>query len=434
VVIGHVFLLTWHDARTYPGIDLRAKVVGARRLVKGLDPYYDPRLELPPDPLRMISVNTYSPALLVLYVPLRNLSWNEQRLTYFAFDWLAVMLCFALLAGVFPAEASTATLCFCFALLIIGDYSFRIHLERGQYYVGLSLLAALASVFIRRRDDSWIYAAPLALLILLRPTYAISAVGFYIWGRRRYAMRAVVVLCVLILLLLPLTGIKVWKSYFASIQNVQKKALMAFDGMAPRGEALAANVSTIEGVDFSKRMDLHGYEADRTFIGFANGSVRTKFTDPLVNWLGRRSSRAIATMNLVGLLSMAALSLTIMFGLGKCPQTSLIPIAFAFLMPMNLEFFGPQRFAYADVTVLVPLMLVLAAVLGNKGAGGPVLVGTLLGFGAALPWLALHLNTHVQLASVVKYVSTVAILNIVCARQAWTAWREKESVPAVAES
>jgi hypothetical protein len=65
VLIGHVVIQTVGDLDTYPGIDLRAKVVGARLLLRGMNPYYDFRHELHPDHLRILNADTYSPALLL---------------------------------------------------------------------------------------------------------------------------------------------------------------------------------------------------------------------------------------------------------------------------------------------------------------------------------------------------------------------------------
>jgi len=94
IVVACVLARTIEDLRSYPGIDLRAKVVGARLLLRGMNPYYNYRIESHPEHLRMLNEDTYSPPLLLLYAPLCELSWKTQRVIYFLVDWIAILLCF----------------------------------------------------------------------------------------------------------------------------------------------------------------------------------------------------------------------------------------------------------------------------------------------------------------------------------------------------
>ena len=55
LLICYVFVLTARDLATYPGIDLHGKVVPARLLLRGMDPYYDFRREMHPDHLRTLN-------------------------------------------------------------------------------------------------------------------------------------------------------------------------------------------------------------------------------------------------------------------------------------------------------------------------------------------------------------------------------------------
>ena len=192
VVICHVLMVTIRDLENYSGIDLRDKVVGARLLIRGMNPYYDFSSELHPEHLRILTVNTYSPVLLLFYAPLCELNWKVQRVIYFALDWIALLLCYVILARIFPSQSPRTALWLGFVLLFIADFGFRFHLERGQYYVGITLLTVIASVCLMRKPDSWLRAIPLALLVLLRPTYAASIIGAFLLHQKRHAAHAVV--------------------------------------------------------------------------------------------------------------------------------------------------------------------------------------------------------------------------------------------------
>lgn len=416
VVIGCVLIQSVRDLETYPGIDLRAKVVGARLLIRGMNPYYDFRHTLYPDHLRMLNADTYSPALLLFYTPLCELNWGAQRVAYFVADWAAMLLCYVVIARIFPKKASRAALWAAFVLLFIAGFGFRFHLERGQYYIELALLTAAASVYLFRKSDTWFHAIPLTLLVLLRPTYAICIVCVFVLRRTRHAVLAACLCVLLFAATLPLVGLTDWKNYFASIRANERETLDATYVTPPTPSSVALS-KVVEGIDFSNSMTGPGYLADRTLIGLARSSVSPGLAR-LVHCIAPSESK-LERLNTVCLLLMLCIDLAVMFGLARGPVVGLIPIAFIFLAPLNLELFAPQRFGYCDVTILAPLLLILAAGLGKRKRGGWAVYGAILTAGFAIPWLAFHLDIHVQLVSFFQYVGILAALNVICIIEAW---------------
>jgi hypothetical protein len=157
VVICHVTIVTIHDLENYRGIDLRAKVIGARLLSWGMNPHYDFCHEPHEDHLRMLATNTYSPALLLRCAPLCELDWRVQRFSYFPVDWVAILRCYVKLARIFPKRASGTALWAGFVLLLVADVGSRFHLERGQYYVEFALLTtSLRFTCFASRTRYWI--------------------------------------------------------------------------------------------------------------------------------------------------------------------------------------------------------------------------------------------------------------------------------------
>ena len=416
VVIAYVLVLTFHDMETYPGVDLRAKVVGARLILRGMNPYYDYRHEVLPDHLRMLEANTYSPVLLLFYAPLCELGWKVQRAVYFLVDWSALLLCYVILARAFPKRASRTALWIAFVLLFIADFSFRFHLERGQYYVEVALLTSLVSISLFRRSISWSGALPLALLMLVRPTFVICIAGVLFLRQFRYASKVVVLGGLLFAVLLPIVGLKDWKYYVATVRANQSEMLA--DAYA-QGSQQAARSSTkvLEGVDFSRSLSGPGYLADRTLIGVARGSV-----SPALAGLVHRvapSVRSLQRMNALCLLLALCFDLAVMYFLARGQSPDLISIAFVLLAPLNLEIFAPQHFGYCDVMICAPLLLIMAAYLEKDNLGGWSFYAAILLMGAGIPWLAFHFDKHVPLVSFSKYVVILTVLNGACLSEGW---------------
>lgn len=368
----------------------------------------------------MLTTNTYSPVLLLFYAPLCELDWKVQRVIYFAFDWIALLLCYVILARIFPAQSSHTALWLGFVLLFIADFGFRFHLERGQYYVGLTLLTAIASVCLIRKPDSWLRAFPLALLVLLRPTYAMSIIGAFLVHRTRYAAHAVVLCGLILATTLPLVGLNDWKGYLAAIRANENEALDDAYAQSPKPAAEAQN-EVLEGVDYSKAMAGPGYLADRTLIGLARSSV-----SPALARLVHRvapTKQSLKRLNTACLLLALCFNLAVLFCLARGNLSSLIPISFVFLAPLNLELFAPQKYGYCDVMILAPLLLIVAASLKSGKLGGRLLYIVILAVASVIPWLAYHFDKHVPLVSFSKYFVTLAILNCVCVKEAWDVLR-----------
>ncbi len=411
VVLGHVLVQTVRDLETYPGIDLRVKVVSSRLLARGMNPYYDFRHVSQPAHLQLPSDDTYSPVLLLMYEPLSESNWRMQRAVYFLVDWSAILLCSLVLSRVFPKGASRTALWIAFVLLFIAAFGFRLHLERGQYYVELALLTALASASLLRRQNQWFHAWPLALLVLLRPTYAICLVVLLFLRRVRYAVYAAGIGLLLFAATLPLVGVGDWGKYLAAVHADERATLDAVYGMTPESAA-ALDGQTMDGIDFSRSLAGPAAFVDCTLVGLARGSVSPVLTR-LVHRIAPTENR-FERLNTGCLLSMLIFNLTVLYGFWRSRAQGPVPIAFAFLAPLNLELFAPQHFGYCDVLLLAPLLLMLASVLSRGSRGGWFFYGALLAVGFLMPWAALRWDWHVQLFSFLQYVGLLAILNGVC--------------------
>ena len=146
---------TIRDVDQYGGTDLRIRVVGARALTRGLNPYTlsqsadtDPLLR-DPDHVQL-SRCTYPPTLLLFYSPFSELSYPVQRKLWALLEWSAFFASVWLLSSLIHDSAARVWFWIVAAGLFGGSAFWRLHVERGQYYVFVVFLLSLG-YFLQRK-------------------------------------------------------------------------------------------------------------------------------------------------------------------------------------------------------------------------------------------------------------------------------------------
>lgn len=382
--IAAVFSLSLRDARRYPGTDLRCRIVGARLLLAHRNPYPDPGAFEPDPYYRMFNDNTGSPALLLLYAPLRSLNYSAQRITYFALDWLCLALLFLLTRSWVPPPRRSAHL-LAFTLLVVADYGLRLHLAEGQYYVILAVLIAATIQAWRDGQPRWRGAAALAAVLLLRPSFLIVLPALWLLGLRKHLGRASVATALLLVPILAAFGTQPSREYFSTVRTLQQQRIQSiFDfssGYSSGPSTAAASppnppqaspdlarsaYSVVEQHDFSRKL-ASNYAVSRSSIGLCSIQQTLRpicaraFQSPRRFTLA--NTFALATVALGGLLLAWRLRST----------APAIRLGFAFLLPILLESFGPPRYAYSDVT-LAPILLLLVAELLSSPLRSPLAI------------------------------------------------------------
>lgn len=109
------FIVDLHSTLTYPGSDLRSRVVGARLMLEGIDPYifkwqpdlsewfYDP-LDLPP---KLVSRLSVPPTVLALHAPIAGLSYLQQKVIWLLIQWISFVGTVAIFLNASRSRAST---------------------------------------------------------------------------------------------------------------------------------------------------------------------------------------------------------------------------------------------------------------------------------------------------------------------------------------
>ncbi len=169
---------------------------------------------------------------------------------------------------------------------------------------------------------------------------------------------------------------------------------------------LPATPTTIEGVDSRKYLKLDGYVQDQTFIGMS-GHIE------ILRVLMLKHQRTAMLVNSGLLLICAFLGLFITLKGSKFTSQYLLT-AWIFLLPFDLETFGPQRYPYSNVLLVLPAAMLMFAALQRRAQPNNRL---LLGFAALATISALLSRTPygpVALITTVGFFTVVLALSGVC--------------------
>ncbi|MBD3243891.1 MAG: DUF2029 domain-containing protein, partial [Chitinivibrionales bacterium] len=207
-----------HDYNAYSGTDLRIRIVGARAMLRHINPYrLDHSTSLPqtlqdPDQYFVgLSRCPYPPTLLLLYAPLSLFPYRIVRVISMLLEWAAMVMTIALLAR--TLRTSRLRLFFVSAALIgfAGSYQWRVHVERGQYHIFATLLLAWGAYLLSdKRRDHWICGVPFGILLSFRPTVLVLLVILALARAYRTVSAAVATAVVLVIITLPVAGLETW--------------------------------------------------------------------------------------------------------------------------------------------------------------------------------------------------------------------------------
>jgi hypothetical protein len=343
---------TLFDVRSYCGIDFRNRVVGARVLLRGenpytfrwqpgmpeelLDPIFDQRT-----PLHRLTV---PPTTLCLYALVAGQPYPALRLLSWAAEWAAMLASIALLARMVPGQR----LRFCFLLvagyLFLPAYFWRLHVERGQVYAFHLLLLTVGAYFARKdRLDSARAGIAFGLALALRPNFLLLVPAFAVLGRWRTAAAALATFTGAVLLTLPLAPPNVWRSYLDMgnlyyLSTWNPEALPSFPPPPVPDKPL-------EGYAFPNGLNL----VDSTSLPI----LYQLFHEPL-GW-------PVVDVGLVCKVMLVALGL-ILLGLlyrSRRRHSPRLTLAMIAVFLVDSEYLLPHRWEYVDVMFLLPLGLLL---------------------------------------------------------------------------
>ena len=254
------FLVTVRNGFQYSGVDLRGRVVAARAIRMGLDPYqYEWRewmSKLLLDPGRRHpgpSRATDPPTLLMLCVPLSGFPYRPGARSGYCWSgrpWWPAWRSWSKSCGRGRRGLpSWRWACFSSCVATSGD-----SMSSGQFYVFVLLRMSLGTrSLVQNRRDGWLTGIVFGLAAALRPTFFLMALPLAVLGYRKAAAVTAATLGVAIALTLPWVGLQPSASDPSTMRVWEQTALSGHraEDFPMRTYGPAQPVSRIaEGVDF----------------------------------------------------------------------------------------------------------------------------------------------------------------------------------------
>jgi hypothetical protein len=356
VVLAMTFLngiASVYDGRNFSGYDLRIRVVGARLLLRGIDPYtysssrdYPPQLQDPGQQFRGLSRCPYPPPLLLVYAPLSPLPYPVQRGLWMGLEWLALLAVIAL-ASRLSHSARVRFLTAALGLgLVASSYVWRFHVERGQYYVFIALLLVLGlRLLLRCRRDHLGAGILFGLAIALRPPVAVLLVPLFVRGLRRTALAGGITAVLCVVATLPLSGPAAYGNYLRMATEWEKIML-----------------------DWSYAERQYGPMPRETGVvdGFRNGALELRGQNWTVGLLLSQARRPALFQTPAGQKVVYVAVLALWLGLFYLanrvrPFSVRETVQAAVWLTVLTDYFLPMRVEYADVLYLLPMTLAMPA-------------------------------------------------------------------------
>jgi hypothetical protein len=245
------------NVRLYGTVDLRPRVVGARLLHQGLDPYtfrWSPRYpetlhDLMADPEFPYSRVSMTPPVVLLHEVTASLPYATQRVLWFYAQWLCLLGSLWLLTAAAPTLNRKLAIWAAGLLFLPASFAWHLHVERGQMYILYVFFVSLAYwLWVRGGERGPLLGGfVLGLSAVFRPHMLLMVVPMAIYRQWRGLTGTLLGFALCLLVSLPLTGVSVWHSYSASM----KSAAAVHEGLKPDAKAPPPGLSPepVEGLD-----------------------------------------------------------------------------------------------------------------------------------------------------------------------------------------
>ena len=333
-----------HDAFKYNGVDLRPKITGARAIFQNINPYdidwksgmsqklLDPKEGHPPGPSRV----TYSPVVLLTYVPISLLPYKYARILWVLIEWALIFISIFLLSNTIKKEnfkfyfSTIAVFFFC------NSWFWRLHLERGQYYIVLVfLISVLLHLSNKERKNSLLIGIIIGLISAMRITFIPSIFFLLLFKKVKTAFGAFLSFCLLVLVTSVLFGPNIWPAYLGNIEKWEK--MKTDSTYSEKFEYKIGYPRYAEGFDL------------RSFL--PRNSLNETFWTRVKNDFGydyNYDNNRFIILSIISLVSLVIIKYQSIDNLNLMWLIILSSVIF-------MEFFGPERHVYTNI-IFLPLV------------------------------------------------------------------------------
>ncbi len=349
---------SYHDVQNYGGTDLRVRVVGARALVRGINPYtiqdsarLDPDLRDPDQ--QGLNRCTYPPTLLCFYAPLSSLKYPTQRVAWAILEWCAFFASVLVLSTCIKSRDARCWFFVAAVGLFGSSFFWRLHVERGQYYIFVVLLTSIGMLLLLKTQHAVAAGIFWGFAICLRPTVGLLVLPWLMSSQRRIAITAIATAFVFVAAAATFGQPRYWLD-FLKLSRAWEQSILGVQ--FPDTTSEAAISGPTDGYNTAM---LESYAANLTFDSLAL-SVQTMLNvriDPII----------IARAGKVLWLLVIA---TIWIQQWKRKRGQMVEVNDQLLvgscMMLVTDYFLPIRIEYADVLFLLPLALLIPSLMRKE--------------------------------------------------------------------
>jgi hypothetical protein len=355
ILSGFGFLIDTKNTLDYGGVDLRQRVVGARILIAGKDPYYfkwSPGMsELFLDPADnedwVVSRVSVTPTVLVLHSAIANLPYLTQKFIWFILQWSFFLGTLAIFVKTSTSKIKRQLLLIMGLLFISGSYFWRLHVERGQIYVIYMFLLAsayhLSKQIINYKSlniSHFLSGFIIGFTVTIRPPVAIFAAPLLIYKQWKILIGSIIGLVAGLLCSITLSDLSIWQRYSSA---------MKIHGLIKLG-VIKSQVRS----DLVYPKLIEGMENLSEILGLPTVSTSVM---GIFKLLGIQLYPQVLTLLLGITLSIICLFI-IKYRKSKVSMELLFLLG-AYMVLIS-EFFTPaMRYSYIDIQWLMPLSLII---------------------------------------------------------------------------
>lgn len=219
----------------YGSLDLRNRVVGARVLLDGNDPYFFKWNQNTPEYFvdsRDIYSNfpisrlTAPPTILMLHAPFAGIKYKTQQILWAVMQWILLLMSIIMLSNTTDSFIKKKVIWIIGLLLIASSFFWRVHVDKGQIYILFVFLIILSYWLSKRKENHILSGFVLGLTVSLRPTVLLMGIPFLIKRRWKFIISGILGIFVGFVSSLFITPFSIWKSYFGSMEFHEKFHLL----------------------------------------------------------------------------------------------------------------------------------------------------------------------------------------------------------------
>ena len=385
------FMVDFSNTLNYGAVDLRNRVVGARLLLEGKDPYYfkwqpgmsDRLLDPLDDPKRMVSRVTVPPTVLILQAPLARLNYLTQKIIWFLLQWGLFLGTVAIFYKLAASSIKRNLLLIISLLFFSGSYFWRFHVERGQIYILYVFLLSCAYWLAQKpfktfKHNHILSGFLVGLTASFRPPVVLMFIPMFLYKQWRLLIGSIVGVLSGLFISFALAGTLIWQNYLSAIKGYTEPSSGTNLGNSPNiniiyPEQIEGMNNVAKYINFNSR--------DTSFINFFQLKLGLDI-DPRI------------FLVLLGVV-LLAISLFIYKNRRNGNTINLVFISGVFIYLISEYFIPTPRSTYNNVQWIMPVALIILSYkdfdfLSNKLN---ILLLVSLFFNIGFTWMSMGIRT-----------------------------------------